>query len=77
MSPNLFARMWRPAIGWVCVFALGFTYIGHPLLLWANALWFPSVRPPAIGNGEMLYELVLGILGLGGLRTFEKVKGVT
>jgi hypothetical protein len=44
--------------------------------LWAGALWFPGIKPPVLGNDGMLYELMFGMLGLGGLRTFEKVKGV-
>ncbi|MEO8297549.1 MAG: hypothetical protein ABI574_07030 [Burkholderiales bacterium] len=42
----------------------------------ADDAWFPHLAPPKLGNDGMLYELLLGMLGLGGLRTFEKVKGV-
>lgn len=75
-SANLFVSGWRPAIGWVCGLALTYTYLIYPLLLWAGALWFPNISPPKLGNDGMLYELLLGMLGLGGMRTFEKVKGV-
>lgn len=75
-SPSVFTSGWRPAIGWVCGCALAYTYIGYPFLLWAGALWFPEIKPPVLGNDGMLYELLFGMLGLGGLRTFEKVKGV-
>lgn len=75
-SASVFVAGWRPFIGWVCGSALAYTYIGYPFLLWAGALWFPEVKPPVLGNDGMLYELLLGMLGLGGLRTFEKVKGV-
>ena len=75
-SPNVFTSGWRPAIGWVCGLARAYTYIGYPLLLWAAAIWWPGVKPPTLGTGDMLFELLLGMLGLGGLRTFEKVKGV-
>lgn len=77
VSPSVFVAGWRPFIGWVCGAALAYTYIGYPFLLWAGALWFPGVKPPELGNDGMLYELLLGMLGLGGLRTFEKVRGVT
>lgn len=72
---SLFVAGWRPAIGWVCASALFWTYLGHPLFVWAAALWAPGLEPPPLGVGDFLYELVLAMLGLGGLRTFEKVKG--
>lgn len=75
-NPSVFVSGWRPFIGWVCGSALAYTYIGYPFLLWAGALWFPGINAPSLGNDGMLYELLLGMLGLGGLRTFEKVKGV-
>jgi hypothetical protein len=67
---------WRPFIGWVCGGALGYTYLGYPLLTWAGAIWFPALAIPSLGNNGMLYELLFGMLGMGALRTFEKVKGV-
>lgn len=75
-SSSLFTSGWRPAIGWVCGTALAYTYILYPIILWACAVWAPSVTPPKLGNDGMLYELLLGMLGLGGLRTFEKIKKV-
>jgi hypothetical protein len=75
-SSSVFTSGWRPAIGWVCGAALAYTYILYPMLLWAGALWFPSIKPPILGNDGMLYELLFGMLGMSSLRTFEKVKGV-
>lgn len=75
-SPSLFVAGWRPAIGWVCGSALAYTYLLYPLLTWACAAWAPHLVPPKLGNDGMLYELLLGMLGLGGMRTFEKIKGV-
>lgn len=75
-SPSLLVSGWRPAIGWVCGGALAYTYLLYPILMWAAAIWWPNLSPPKLGNDGMLYELLLGMLGLGGLRTFEKVKGV-
>ena len=75
-SSSLFTSGWRPAIGWVCGTALAYTYVLYPIILWGCALWAPSVIPPKLGNDGMLYELLLGMLGLGGLRTFEKIKKV-
>jgi len=75
-NPSLLVAGWRPAIGWICGGALAYTYLLYPLLVWAAAIWWPNLTPPKLGNDGMLYELLLGMLGLGGLRTFEKVKGV-
>ncbi len=75
-SSSTFVAGWRPFIGWVCGSALAYTYIGYPLLVWIAAVWNPAFHPPALGIDNMLYELLLGMLGLGGLRTFEKIKGV-
>lgn len=76
-NPSVFVSGWRPAIGWICGLALAYTYVIYPLLLWATSVWAPHIKPPLLGNDGMLYELLLGMLGLGGLRTFEKVKGVS
>lgn len=76
-SADAFTSRWRPFIGWICGCALAYTYLVYPLLMWAGALWFPNVKPPVLGNDGMLYELLLGMLGLGGLRTYEKVRGVS
>ncbi len=75
-SASVFVSGWRPFIGWVCGAALAYTYLLYPLLMWAGALWFPAIKPPVLGNDGMLYELLFGMLGLGALRTFEKIKGV-
>jgi len=75
-NPNVFVSGWRPYIGWVCGMALMYTYLGYPIAVWATTIWFPHVVPPKLGNDGMLYELLFGMLGMGGLRTFEKVKGV-
>lgn len=76
-SSSVFTSGWRPAIGWVCGGALAYTYLIYPLLVWAGVIWFPNIKPPVLGNDGMLYELLLGMLGMSGLRTFEKVKGAT
>lgn len=68
-SPSLFVSGWRPAIGWIGAGGLAYLYIFRPL---AMGLGWASL--PGIDNG--LYELVLSLLGFGGLRTFEKIKGV-
>lgn len=70
--PSLFVAGWRPAVGWVCVSALAFQYLVRPLLMAFNIT--PAEIP---GLDENLWAILTGILGIGGLRTFEKAKGVT
>lgn len=66
---------WRPSAGWVCVAGLAYQFIAQPLLPWLAALKGWTVPPlPAIDN-DTLMALLMGMLGLGGMRTFERVKG--
>lgn len=68
-SASVFVSGWRPAIGWVCAAALAFQYLARPLLVgfgFANQL-------PALD--DTLWQLLFGMLGLGALRTVEKIKG--
>lgn len=75
-SKSLFVAGWRPAVGWVCVCVLAFNYIGVYLLQYA-ALFsdaIPSSPPPL--NMSELWPLLLGMLGIGGMRSFDKRNGV-
>jgi hypothetical protein len=73
-SPDRFVSGWRPAVGWVCVLGLGYQYLGQPLLAWVSgAAGFAA--PPTLALGDLMV-LLTGMLGLGGLRSIEKVKGV-
>lgn len=74
-SESLFKSGWRPAIGWVCTFGLVYNFIVYPFLLWLVAVTGSSIHPPALIS-DILMELVFALLGLGTLRTFEKVKGI-
>lgn len=72
-SPSMFVAGWRPAVGWCC--ALGFLWatIGQPLAAWIGARYGWG-EPPAIDTEVLMYVLG-GMLGLGGLRSYEKIKG--
>ena len=75
-SGSLFVAGWRPAIGWICAVGLFYDFLLQPLLPWLISLVIGkpvSVLPPLAG--ETLMTLLFGMLGLGGLRTVEKVKG--
>jgi len=73
---SLFVAGWRPFIGWVCGAALAFQYLIRPFWVWGAAVWFPGASVPP-GLDGMLWELMLGMLGIGGLRSYEKCKGVS
>jgi hypothetical protein len=66
---------WRPSVGWVCVAGLFYQFLVQPIFPWVMAVAGYSVPPlPAIDN-ETLMTLLIGMLGLGGFRTFERIKG--
>lgn len=68
---SVFVAGARPALLWVCAIGFGFAFIVNPLIQWTTG------QPgPELPMGSMT-ELTLGMLGLAGLRTFEKLKGVS
>jgi len=74
-STSVFVSGWRPAIGWVCASALGYQYLFRPIITWA-AMWAGYNVPTMPGLDDNLWQLMMGMLGMGGLRTFEKINGV-
>jgi len=74
-SSSMFVAGWRPWIGWVCGVALAYQYLARPLLTWGFAFMGKPI-PLLPGLDGNLWELMLGMLGLGGLRSWEKTKGV-
>ena len=73
---SLFVAGWRPAVGWVCVIAMGYAYVLSPLMIFVVTL-IMDVPPefPEL-NISALMPVLMGILGLGAMRTAEKFKGV-
>ena len=70
---STFVAGWRPFIGWICGFALAYNFIIRDLAIWA----FGIESVPAPLQMEHLMTVLLGMLGLGGMRTFEKLKEKT
>ena len=74
---SLFVAGWRPFIGWVSGLALAYTFLIHPIFLWINSIHQLTAAPPPLLNDDLLFNIVLAMLGIGGLRTYEKQKGLT
>ena len=72
---SIFVAGWRPFIGWTCGMALAYTYVVQPILVFSLSQAGYLVVLPTMELGEMM-PVLMGMLGLGGLRTFEKFKGV-
>lgn len=73
---SIFVAGWRPAIGWVCALALAYNYILFPFLNVVNVYMDTGLPLPSMKMDD-LFELVLGMLGLASLRTYEKRRGVS
>lgn len=72
---SIFVAGWRPFIGWVCGSALAYSFILRDLIAWGMNVWAPSAQLPPELAMEHLVSILLALLGLGGMRTFEKIKG--
>ena len=72
--PSVFVAGWRPFVGWVCGTGFAVQFVIAPIAEWLAALSGHPVKFPEL-DMETLLTLLGGLLGLGGLRTFEKLKG--
>jgi hypothetical protein len=73
---SVFVAGWRPFIGWSCGVALTWTYVIQPIASFTLAQTGHLVDLPALDMSQMM-PVLMGMLGLGGLRTFEKYKAVS
>ena len=72
---SVFVAGWRPFVGWVCGAALAYSFILRDLIAWSLAAAGAAVPPPPELAMEHLMTVLISLLGLGGFRTFEKIKG--
>ena len=72
---SLFVAGWRPFIGWTCGVSLAWHFVLAPMLMWVDA-WVGLGFTPVTFDMDSLTTILMGMLGLGGLRTYEKAKGI-
>lgn len=80
---SLFVAGWRPAVGWTCAFAFAYSTILQPLAVLIASIcsqyldfqFDPSSLPDL--QMDQMMTILMGMLGIGGLRTFEKLRGVS
>ena len=71
-SPSMFVAGWRPAVGWLCVATLAWSWMAAPLLSWTVACFGAHVPPlPVLGVTDS-QDLLYALLGVAGLRTVDK-----
>ena len=75
-SGSAYAASWRPTVGYVCVAGLGYTFLLQPLLPWFAAVCGAVVPPLPTLDTNVLMTLLLGMLGMGGMRSYDKKQGV-
>ncbi len=72
---SIFVAGWRPFIGRVCGTALAYNFIVRDLVAWGFSVWAPQTPAPPPLEMAALMTVLMGLLGLGGLRTVEKLSG--
>ena len=72
---SIFVAGWRPFIGWVCGTALAYNFIVRDLVAWGFSVWAAQTSAPPPLEMAALMTVLMGLLGLGGLRTVEKLSG--
>lgn len=75
-SSSTFVAGWRPFIGWICGVSLAYAGIIEPLSRFLAQVVFHYVGAFPVIDTTLTLQVLLGMLGLGGLRTYEKFKGV-
>ena len=74
-STNWFVAGWRPAIGWVCGAGLAYAALVEPFARFAAKVWFGYTGDFPVIDTDLTLQILMGMLGLGAMRSVEKVKG--
>jgi hypothetical protein len=78
-NPSLFVGGWRPFVGWGCGVGLIYVSLIQPLLAWltgiVNAALSVGIPMPPVPASDVLMTVLTGMLGIAGLRSYDKVKG--
>jgi hypothetical protein len=75
-NPSVFVSGWRPCVGWVCALSLGYVAILEPVARFVAQVAFGYHNGFPVIDTDLTMQVLLGMLGMAGLRTFDKVKGV-
>ena len=73
-SNSVFVAGWRPFVGWICGAGLGYEFLLRPIMTFVVGFWKPNYGAPALDMGTLL-ELLLALLGMGAMRTIDKING--
>jgi len=76
-NASVFVSGWRPAVGWVCATSLAYVGLLEPILRFLAVVIFGYTGEFPVISTDLTMQLLLGLLGLGGYRSFEKLKGVS
>jgi len=76
-SASLFVSGWRPAIGWICGISLAYAAIIEPIARFIASVIFAYVGVFPVIDTDITMQILMGLLGLAGMRTFEKHRGVS
>lgn len=74
-NPSVFVSGWRPFIGWVCGTACAWNWVGISVAKFVAVTFFATTIQVSPADVSDMMPILLGMLGLGGLRTYEKIKG--
>ena len=78
---SVFVAGWRPFLGWTCGLGFAYKFLLYPFILWGFTIaqgngYLVGIEPPPAPDLQEVLVLLGGLLGLGGFRTWEKIKGV-
>lgn len=75
-NSSLFVSGWRPAVGWTCAFGVAWSFVLQPFADWVLSIIKPGIITPVLDSSQLM-TLLLGMLGMGAMRSYDKVKGTS